>query len=388
MDKTKKGIFIFFLFLMMALFLSHTWAGETEAETDNLANLIDYRILYHAVNYGEGPVYTIGHKSPDSDAICSAIGYAEILRQLGIECEPRISARPNPETQFALDYFEVEAPEILEDASGKNIILVDHSMYSQAVNGMKDANIVGVLDHHSLGDVQSAGPLMVRELPIGATATGVYITSLETGTTISPSTAGLLATAILSDTNNLTSPTTTDLDREILPVLAYLAGLEDTDSYYLMMRAAKEAYPDMSDEEILLSDYKEFDMDGMLIGIGSVDASGLEHFEDMEECMQEIMEEYYEGSRLVHMFLMLNDYDRNLTELLYCGEGADEVVQDVFELDEDDRVMIDHVASRKLDIVPLLTMAYQDLANAVWAVDEAAYLPWPFPHLSRMSCPW
>ena len=213
---------------------------------------------------------------------------------------------------------------------------------------------------------------MVRELPIGATATGVYITSLETGTTISPSTAGLLVTAILSDTNNLTSPTTTDLDRETLPVLAYLAGLEDTDSYYLMMRAAKEAYPDMSDAEILLSDYKEFDMDGTLIGIASVDASGLEHFEDMEECMQEVMEEYYEDSSLVHMFLMLNDYDRNLTELLYCGEGAEEVVQDAFELDEDDRVMIDHVASRKLDIVPLLTMAYQDLANAVWAVDEAA----------------
>ena len=213
---------------------------------------------------------------------------------------------------------------------------------------------------------------MFRELPIGATATGVYITSLETGTTISPSTAGLLVTAILSDTNNLTSPTTTDLDRETLPVLAYLAGLEDTDSYYLMMRAAKEAYPDMSDAEILLSDYKEFDMDGTLIGIASVDASGLEHFEDMEECMQEVMEEYYEDSSLVHMFLMLNDYDRNLTELLYCGEGAEEVVQDAFELDEDDRVMIDHVASRKLDIVPLLTMAYQDLATAVWAVDEAA----------------
>jgi manganese-dependent inorganic pyrophosphatase len=117
---------------------------------------------------------------------------------------------------------------------------------------------------------------------------------------------------------------------------------------------------------------KEFDMDGMLIGIASVDASGLEHFEDMEECMQEVMAEYYEDSGLVHMFLMLNDYDRNLTELLYCGEGAEEVVQDAFALDEDDRVMIDHVASRKLDIVPLLTMAYQDLANAVWAVDEAA----------------
>lgn len=364
----KNGIVV--SLLLTALFASHAWAGETQA--DNPANQIDYKVLYHAVNYGEGPVYTIGHKSPDSDAVCSAIGYAEILRQLGIDCEPRISAEPNPETQFALDYFKVDTPEILEDASGKNIILVDHSMYSQAVDGMEDANIVGILDHHNLGDVQSAAPLMVRELPVGAAATGVYMTSLETGTTISPSTAGLLATAILSDTYNLTSPITTDLDRDALSVLASKAGMEDTGSYYLMMREAKEAYPDMSDEEILLSDYKEYDMDGVLIGIGSVDASGQEHFEDMKERMQKVMEEYHKGSKLVHMYLLLNDYDRNVTEMLYCGEGAGEVVQDAFGLDEDGRVMIDHVAARKLDIVPPLKTAYQDPANAIWAVDEAA----------------
>ena len=356
----------------MVLSSFFAWAGEPETEADNPPYQIDYRALYNAVNYGDEPVYIIGHKSPDSDAVCSAIGLAEVLGQLGIECEPWISARPNSETQFALEYFGVEAPEILEDASGKNIILVDHNMYSQAVSGMKDANIVGILDHHNLGDVQSAAPLMVRELPIGAASTGVYITSLETDTTISPSTAGLLATAILSDTNNLTSPTTTALDQDALQALAGLAGLEDTDSYYLKMREAKEAYPGFSDEEILLSDYKEFEMSGMLIGIGSVDASGEAHFEDMKARMQKAMESYYENSRLVHMFLMLNDYDRNLTELLFCGEGASDVAQDAFGLDNENRVIIDHVASRKHDIVPPLTVAYQDPANTAWAVDKAA----------------
>ena len=372
MDRIKRETIVLLMLVVMVLSALLAWGGEAETETDPVADQIDYRALYQAVDYGDGPVYIIGHKSPDSDAVCSAIGLAEVLGQLGIECEPRISGRPNPETQFALDYFGVEAPEILEDASGQSIILVDHNMYSQAVTGMKDANIVGILDHHNLGDVQSAAPLMVRELPVGAASTGVYLTSLETDTTLSPATAGLLATAILSDTNNLTSLTTTALDLDALQALAGLAGLEDTDSYYLQMREAKEAYPDMSDEEILLSDYKEFDMNDVLIGIGSVDASGKAHFEDMKERMQKAMESYYEDSRLVHMYLMLNDYDRNLTQLLYCGEGALDAAQDAFGLDEGKRVMFDYVASRKRDIVPPLTIAYQDPANTAWAVDKAA----------------
>ncbi|MCR4746015.1 MAG: DHH family phosphoesterase, partial [Lachnospiraceae bacterium] len=134
----------------------------------------EYEAIYKAVDYGDGDIYVIGHKSPDSDAVCSAIGYAEVLSKIGINCKARVTAKPNPETQFALDYFKVETPEILENAAGKNIILVDHNMYSQAADGMEEANIVGIMDHHNLGDIQTSAPIVVKELPLGCTATGIY----------------------------------------------------------------------------------------------------------------------------------------------------------------------------------------------------------------------
>ncbi|MCR5747033.1 MAG: manganese-dependent inorganic pyrophosphatase [Lachnospiraceae bacterium] len=353
-----------------------TEAGQTEAGQDNKGqNLsegtdgndnkkglddyeIDYRALYDAIDY-DGPVYVIGHKSPDSDTVCSAIGFAEVLKQIGVDCEARVTAKPNNETQYILEYFKVETPEILEDAAGKNIVLVDHNMYSQAVDGVESANIIGLLDHHNLGDVQSSAPLIGHEYPLGCTATAVCVAAKELDVNISAETAGLLAGAILSDTNNLTSSTTTMIDVDILEILLDMAGIEDKDEFYMHMMEAKESYTGMTEEDILLSDYKEYDMSGTNIGIAVVEASGIKNNRQMVERMKTAMEEYMKNAEIRNIYVAVNDNVNNITELLYYGDNTDEIIKKAFSPDADGKITFDHVASRKKDIVPALTDAYK-----------------------------
>jgi len=132
-----------------------------------------------SADYGEETTYVIGHKSPDSDTIGSAIACAYLLQQLGIDAKAAATAQVNQETQFALDYFGLQAPDILENAEGKQFVLVDHSEYSQALDGMENARVVGIIDHHGIGDIRNTERIPVISLPVGATASILYKMYLE-----------------------------------------------------------------------------------------------------------------------------------------------------------------------------------------------------------------
>lgn len=149
----------------------------------------------------DGPIYVIGHRSPDSDTVCSAIAYARFLTLLGHDAQAAITAPVNHETAFILQEAGVETPPVLEDASGENIFLVDHSEYAQAAEGMVDAHIVGILDHHGVGSVTTGQQLLYEAKPIGATATIVWLDYLNYGFDIDKPTAHLLLGAVLSDTD-------------------------------------------------------------------------------------------------------------------------------------------------------------------------------------------
>ena len=123
----------------------------------------------------DGPIYVIGHRSPDSDTVCSAIAYARLLGMLGFKAEARITGDVNRETVFILNEAGADLPPVLEDASGENIFLVDHSEYAQAAEGMEDAHIVGILDHHGVGSVSTGQQLVYEARPIGATATIIWL---------------------------------------------------------------------------------------------------------------------------------------------------------------------------------------------------------------------
>lgn len=328
------------IFLILSLALTVAFAEETGAAGNDIKTIEYYQAALerlYALNrasianmsVGEGPVYVIGHRSPDSDTICSAIAYARLLNMLGYPAEAAANGHVNKETAYILKAAGVEAPPVLEDAAGKAIFLVDHSEYAQATEGMQDAHIVGILDHHGVGSVTTGQQLVYEAKPIGATATIVWLDYLNYGLEIDPPAAALLLGAILSDTANLTGTTVTEADRQAVPDLAALAGVEDVDAFYLGMHAEALSYEGMTDEEILFSDYKEYETAGVKYGIGSLNAIDEEHAQALAERMKEALPEAYASLRvdLLYASVGIRENGLKINYVVSC-EGLS---KDVFE---------------------------------------------------------
>ena len=273
----------------------------------------------------EGPVYVIGHKSPDSDTVCSAIAYARLLNLLGVEAEARITGKINNETAFILSEAGVEVPPVLEDASGEDIFLVDHSEYAQSVDGMRDAHIVVILDHHGVGSVNTGHQLVYEAKPIGATATIVWLDYLNYGLEIDKSTAHVLLGAILSDTYGLTGSTTTGADRQAVADLAEIAGVTDTEELAKKIHEEALSYEGMSDEEILFSDYKEYEASGVKYGIGLMTAIDDETAADLAERMKKAMAENAEKVDVDLLYASIGVYEGDLrTDYIVPLDGQSE----------------------------------------------------------------
>ncbi|MDD5952954.1 MAG: DHH family phosphoesterase [Oscillospiraceae bacterium] len=189
-----------------------------------------------------GTIYVIGHKSPDSDTVGSSIAYTYLLHELGCDAQPVILGNINNESKYILNAADLERPEVLKDAAGCNMVLVDHGEYMQSVEGLQDANIISIIDHHADGSVMTAGQLIYDARPLGATSTVVWIRCRNYGITPDRQTALVMMVAILSDTKNLQSENTTYADREALRELSDLAGIEDVDAFYRDMYESSLSY--------------------------------------------------------------------------------------------------------------------------------------------------
>ena len=220
----------------------------------------------------EGTIYVTGHKSPDSDTVGSSIAYASLLRELGYDARPVVLEDINQETRYILETGGLETPMLLDDASGCNMVLVDHSEYSQAAEGLRDANVITIIDHHGAGSITTGNRLIYDARPLGSTATIIWIRYRNYGIEPDPKTAYAMVGSILSDTRNLQSNATTFADREALKALSLLAGISDTDALYQELYLASISYDGMTDEDIFFSDYKEYERGGKKFGIGCVNA--------------------------------------------------------------------------------------------------------------------
>lgn len=159
----KKYQFILLGCVLFLLGILITYApGADAAHRHN----INYPAYMQGIDYGNSPVYVIGHKPPDSDSVCTVIAYANLKRKLGVNAKARIASPINAESAYALKYFGVKEPLLLFNAAGKNTILIDHNSFAQAAPGMDKANILEIIDHHNLiGDVKTAAPLITAICP-------------------------------------------------------------------------------------------------------------------------------------------------------------------------------------------------------------------------------
>ena len=316
----------------------------------------EYSKLLLKVDYGEDVTYVIGHKSPDPDAIGSAIALAELLNALGIEAVPAASERIDNESSYALQALGLEPPQILTDARDKQFFLVDHCSYAQALDHMDEARIVGILDHHGMGDVKSAEVIPVLSMPVGAACSLLCLCYQACGLEITPHAARAMLMGILSDTRNLTY-NVTDQDREAFETLLPLAGIEDTDALYEGMKNAKMNYEGMTTEEIFQSKYKEYKAGTYRFGIAYVYATP-ETIAEVSAEMKLYMKDHLPQSGQDYLFCMVSDDE--CTWLSFVGDGADELVRECYsEYDGGEYVIFRPATTRKVKIVPPLTEALE-----------------------------
>ncbi|MBR6705927.1 MAG: DHH family phosphoesterase [Clostridia bacterium] len=316
-----------------------------------------YIQLFQKIDYGGAAVYVIGHKSPDPDSIGSAIALAELLNAIGIQAVPAASERIDNESAYALKALELEPPLILDDAEGKQFILVDHCVYAHAIDHMDLARVVGILDHHGVGDIKSTELIPVFSMPVGAAASLVFMCYRGCGTEMTPRAARAMLMGILSDTRNMTYNVTA-ADREAYEALLPIAGIEDADALYEGMKDAKTTYDGMTTGEIFYSKYKEYEAGPYRFGIGSVFASP-ETIAEVSAEMKRYMREICPQGDLDYLFCMVSDSDS--TWLSWVGDGAEELVRESFqEYDGSEYVIFRPATTRKLKIVPPLVTALEN----------------------------
>lgn len=310
-------------------------------------------------DYGD-VTYVVGHKSPDTDTVCCAIAYAKLKQELGINCVPAVSGKINKQTELALEKAGTDTPEILENAKGKNIILVDHSEYTQSVDGMEEAHILEIIDHHGLGSVTTGDPLYVREMAVGSTATIVYTLYRDHDIEIDKQVATLIVSAILSDTDNLESSITTDLDREVLAELAETAGIDDTTAYYEELAAAMFDYSGMTNEEVFYQDYKEYEIAGKDIGVTTVTALKHKDYEELESKLTAYMNVLLPKQEMEDLYIIFHDAEKGTSKVVCAGDGAEAVLEAAFKDAVNGTYSVKKDLSRKSDVVPALTKAYTE----------------------------
>lgn len=328
-----------------------------QAERD--LNILLNRSELEGLGEVEGPIYVTGHKSPDSDTVGSSIAYAGLLRNLGYDAQAVVLGGINHETAFILESASMDVPPLLEDASGKNMILVDHSEYTQSADGLKDAHIISIIDHHGDGSVKTGNQLIYDARPLGATATIIWIRYRNYGVVPDPRTAKVMMGSILSDTKNLSSGTTS-ADREALKDLSGAAGVEDTDAFYREMYKASLSYEGMTDEEIFFSDYKEYEASGKNYSIGCVSAYDEAAAGDLAERMKAVFPAVLSSSGMDMAFAQISIYhdDIDISYVVPSGDQAAAVIEAAFG----DSAEFDGVSyvfrpgiSRKRDLVPAVT---------------------------------
>jgi len=304
------------------------------------------------------PNYVVGHKIPDSDSICSAIALSYLKTTLG---EPTVPARLgelSPETLFILDKFGFEQPELKLSYAGESLYIVDHSDRVQGPDDIDEATILGIIDHHKLGDITTSTPLECWIRPVGCTNTIIKMMYDFHGVDIPKDIAGAMMCAILSDTVIFKSPTCTTADIKCVEALAEIAGIEDPKALGMEMFKVKSAVEGTPARDLVLRDFKDFDMNGNLVGIGQLEVIDLAIFDEMKADLEADIRALKEEGGRHSVMLLLTDIMKEGSEILVASDDNG-IVESAYDAKLiDNKVWLDGVLSRKKQVVPPLQQIF------------------------------
>lgn len=308
-------------------------------------------------------VLVFGHANPDTDSIASAISYAYLLNQTGHEATAYALGAPSEETQFALDHFGVAAPKVIEKAAevadaDTILALVDHNEAQQSLPDRGDYRIWSVVDHHRIANIETVEPLNYRAETVGCTSTILYKMYNEQGVDIPKDMAGMMLSAVISDTLLMKSPTCTPEDEAAIIALAALAGV-NYNNYGLDLLKAGTNLSAKSCEELLDLDAKSFPMGSATVRIAQVNTVDVNDVLTRKAELTELMQKNSEKEGYdLFVLLITNILDSNSTALITGSETAK--VESAFGVTVTDGLAeLAGVVSRKKQVVPPLTKAFE-----------------------------
>ena len=302
-------------------------------------------------------VYVFGHKNPDSDSIVGAISLSYLKNQ--VEDEEYIPARQgeiSAETEFILKQFgyEDKLPLLKTSVAGEKVFIVDSTDRAHFQDDIDEATILGIADHHKLGDLQTNTPLEAWIRPIGCSNTVIYEMYRAYGVEVPQDIAGMMMMAILSDTVIFRSPTCTKVDTKAVKELAAIAGIEDYKQLAMDMFIVKSAVDGASARDLNTRDYKEFDMNGTKVGVGQLEMVDISVLEPREEELMEDMKKMKEENGLHTVLILLTDIMKEGSKLLVVSDDASKIEKAFNVKLENNKTWLDGVLSRKKQVIPFV----------------------------------
>ncbi|MCL6442173.1 MAG: manganese-dependent inorganic pyrophosphatase [Alicyclobacillus sp.] len=296
-----------------------------------------------------------GHKNPDTDSICSAIAYAALKTAIGESVEAVRLGDINPETRFVLDTFKVPEPRLVETVANEvqQVILVDHNERQQSASDVDQVQVVEVIDHHRIANFETSNPLYYRGEPVGCTATILKKLYEEHGVAIQKDIAGLMLSAIISDTLLLKSPTCTPADAATARELADIAGVE-LEEYGLKMLKAGADLSQKTIPQLISLDAKEFSMGGYKVEIAQVNAVDVNDVLSRQSEVEALIQQTIKDKQLDLFVFVVTDILNNDSVAIALGRAAKAVEQAYGVTLENNRALLKGVVSRKKQVVPVL----------------------------------
>ena len=304
-------------------------------------------------------ILVFGHQNPDTDAIGAAIAFSHLQNQLGKDTEAVALGEPSEETQYALVYFKLAAPRVVASAKDEaaQVMLVDHNEFQQSISDIADVEILSVVDHHRIANFETANPLYYRAEPVGCTSTIVLKMYKENQVAIPKEIAGIMLSAIISDTLLFKSPPCTPEDVAAAKELAELAEVE-LEAYGLDMLKAGTNLSDKTAAVLLDLDAKSFPMGEANVRIAQINTVDLNEVMDRQaELEQAMAEEMTKNGYDLFVLVVTNILDSD-SELLVAGNAIDKVEEAFQTKLTNNRALLKGVVSRKKQVVPQLTAAF------------------------------
>lgn len=303
-----------------------------------------------------------GHRSPDTDAIDTAIAFSYLQNQLGYDTEAVALGEPSDETKYALKKFGYQAPRVIKTAANevKAVMLVDHNEPQQSVADRDKVTVTHVVDHHRIMNFNTAAPLHYRAEPVGCTSTIVWEMFNEKGIKIPGKLAGLMLSAIISDTLLLKSPTTTDLDKQAVKALAELAGV-DYEKYGLAMLKAGTNIADKKESDLIDQDAKSFELNGSNIRVAQINTVDLPEAMERKAAFLKAMQAEADQEGYDLFLVLLTDILNSNSKGLAIGSTAAQAdLEAAFNQKlQANELDLPGVVSRKKQVVPPLTTAFE-----------------------------